>query len=70
MTLPRYEAIAEHWEKVPPLSVSAAAIAQAMGVKREAPKRKGEQDLQGLFETLGGAGFKTEKPTWLQEPTT
>lgn len=76
MTLPRYEAICDHWERIPPLSVSASVIAQSLGAsKPKAKAQKGGQkpqaqgnsvnDRQALFDMLGGAGFSTEKPEWL-----
>lgn len=74
MTLPRYEAICKHWERVPPLAVSAAAIAAKMGVTRPKSKGADEQEKsssrQSLFDMLGGAGFNTETPAWLREATT
>lgn len=75
MTLPRYEAVCAHWERVPPISVSAAAIAASMGVKRQkVGKGAGEQERtanrQGLFDMLGGAGFKSETPEWLRQQAT
>lgn len=70
MTLPRLASIAAHWEKVPPLAVSAAAIAAALGVKRDAPAPTKKQDPQALFDALGGGGFSMEKPTWLTAATT
>lgn len=67
MTLPRYEAICAHWEKVPPLSVSASVIAQSLGATRPKKAAKEEtNDRQALFDMLGGAGFNTEKPEWLR----
>ena len=70
MTLPRYEAICEHWERIPPLSVSASVIAQSLGASKPKPKAQkaqahGTNDRQALFDMLGGAGFSTEKPEWL-----
>lgn len=80
MTLPRLDQIVAHWEKVPPLSVSTAAIASVLGVGRpkvQIPGAPGEdqekQDAQArsLFELLGGGatGFNTERPAWLNKPT-
>ena len=76
MTLPRYEAICDHWERIPPLSVSASVIAQSLGASKPKPKARGGKkgrapeahgvnDRQALFDMLGGAGFSTEKPEWL-----
>lgn len=62
MTLPRMEAIAKHWETVPPLSVSLASIAAALGVKRSDKKETG-QDMGELIGALGGIA---EKPAWLK----
>lgn len=76
MTLPRYAAICEHWDRVPPLAISAAAIAASMGVKREKAKAAADEqeqanNRQGLFDMLGGAaGFKTETPEWLRQQAT
>jgi hypothetical protein len=68
MTIPRLEAIAKHWETVPPLSASVAAIGAALGVTRQraAPKA---QNAQALFDMLGDMPgvVKTEKPEWLRE---
>jgi hypothetical protein len=73
MTLPRFDAIVASWEKVPPLSVSAATIAAQLGAKREKKGGKAandEQNPQQLFEMLGGAaGFSMEKPEWLRATT-
>lgn len=71
MTIPRMEAIAARWSKVPPLSVSVAMIAAALGVKLEQPAAgddtgdaAGEQtgDLQGLVDVFG---LSEGKPEWL-----
>ena len=80
MTLPRLDAIVAHWEVVPPLAVSVAAIASVLGVGRsstKAPAKKSGagaakevQDAQALIDLLGGAGFSTEKPAWLRAETT
>lgn len=70
MTLPRYEAICAHWEKTPPLSVSAWVIAQSLGAKKDGNKRVAadsrgqENDRQALFDMLGASGFSTKKPDW------
>lgn len=69
MTLPRLDVIVAHWKKVPPLAVSVAAIATALGVGREkeAPKKKKTASSAAeLFDMLGGAGFSTSKPEWLK----
>ena len=72
MTLPRYEAICDHWQRVPPVAVSASAIAQYLGAIKldPAPKRKAEpakeQDMAALFEMFGASGFSTSKPDWLR----
>jgi hypothetical protein len=70
MTIPRMEAIAARWSKVPPLSVSVAMVAAALGVKLEQPAPDqtgapaGEQqgDLQGLVDVFG---LSEGKPEWL-----
>lgn len=75
MTLPRWERIVERWNKVPPLAVSVAAIAEVLGVEREptktpAPHRDGkpEQDFTALFDMFGMTpGFAQGKPQWLKE---
>jgi len=72
MTLPRYRAICAHWERSPPLGVTAWAIAQSMGAKKAQPKAKTEEQkgesLQGLLEMMGAgnSGFSAEKPEWLR----
>ncbi len=72
MTLPRYRAICDHWERAPPLGVSTWIIAQSLGAKKAAPKARTEaektESLQGLFEMMGagGSGFSAEKPEWLR----
>jgi hypothetical protein len=74
MTLPRWEVICKHWERIPPLSISVAAIGDRMGVTRPKPRAQADQDKQanrqGLFDMLGGAGFSTETPAWLRQATT
>lgn len=75
MTLPRLEAVLAHWEKVPPLAHSVAAIAKVIGVDYKKgkgapgapPKTRQEEmgNVQELFELLGANGFGTEKPAWL-----
>lgn len=69
MTLPRWETICAHWEKTPPLAVTAWVIAQGLGAKREAPKTRESKvsQAQELMELLGGAGsgFSQRKPEWL-----
>jgi len=73
MTLPRYEAICEHWQRVPPLAVSTWAIAQSLGASKPtaAKKKAGNEeqksnDRQAFLDMLGGAGFKqVGKPEWL-----
>jgi hypothetical protein len=77
MTLPRLDAIVARWEQVPPLSVSAASIAEALGVKREAaaaPRRKPKDEpgddavaAQQLLDQLASMGFSTERPVWLNQ---
>ena len=76
MTLPRYRAICEHWERTPPLGVTAWAIAESLGAKKAGPKRRAEkagmskaaeaENWNGLMELFGnpGAGFSAEKPEW------
>lgn len=63
MTLPRMEAIAKHWEKIPPLSVSLAGIAAALGVKREEKKDESQQNLDELAAIFGGV---SGRPEWLK----
>jgi len=61
MTLSRMEAVAKHWEKVPPVSVSLAAIAAVLGVKREE-----KQEAAGNIEELAGLfGGVSRRPEWL-----
>ena len=60
MTLPRMGAIAKRWEIVPPLSVSVAGIAMALGIKRE-PKKEAEQNVDELAALFGGI---SRKPEW------
>lgn len=63
MTLPRMEAIAKRWETVPPLSVSVAGIAAALGIKREPKKTVAEeQNIDELAALFGGI---SRKPEWL-----
>lgn len=80
MTLPRYHQICEHWKKVPPVAVTAAALARYFGAIGPAPApaagQSGESDeeragkRQALMDLLGGAdGFKQEKPQWLTTST-
>lgn len=64
MTLPRFDAIAKHWERIPPLSVSVAGIAAALGVERKARPSAG-QDM-GELAGLVGSGFTSEIPEWLK----
>lgn len=67
MTLPRMDAIVKHWEVIPPLAVSVASIASALGVKRQGKvEKKAEGSIDELMSVLGGAGFKQEKPEWLR----
>lgn len=67
MTLPRLDVIVEHWKKVPPLAVSAAAIASALGVGREKTAKPARKSSPAeLFDMLGGSGFSTSKPEWLK----
>jgi hypothetical protein len=80
MTLPRFEAICKHWERVPPLAVSAAAIASRMGVVRQQAaaakaERQDDQDRaasrQALVDMVGGAGgINREVPEWLRAAMT
>lgn len=76
MTLPRYEVICAHWERVPPVSVSAAALARRYEAIGAAPKKKGAAEAdrtgqrQALLDMLGGVGFASEKPEWLRAATT
>lgn len=81
MTLPRLEAVVARWQQTPPLSVSVAAIAEAVGVefkKGPAPQQQQrsvrpakKQSPQALFDLLGGAaGIGSEKPEWLRKATT
>lgn len=75
MTLPRYEAICAHWERVPPVSVSAAALARRYEAIGAAPKKKAVAEAdrtnqrQALLDMLGGVGFASEKPEWLRATT-
>ena len=79
MTLPRLDLIAAQWERVPPVSVSAAANAQFLGVGRKAesasaakPKtqERSKQDPSALLELFGVSGFAKEKPAWLKTAQT
>jgi hypothetical protein len=57
-------AIVKRWEVVPPLSVSIAGIAAALGVKRpeKAAAQQGNmEELAGMLGTTLGQG----KPEWL-----
>lgn len=75
MTLPRLEAIFDRWERVPPITVSVAGIADSLGVKFKSLggwRRKrdaGGGDLQALMADLGASGMgarsSKEKPEWL-----
>lgn len=74
MTLPRLAVIAERWERVPPLSVSVACIAQALGAKpgRSSSKRDdaaNEGSMDELMSIMGGGvnGFNSELPQWLRD---
>lgn len=77
--MPRLDAICKHWEKVPPLAVSAAAIASRMGVVRQQAAAKSEQqddqeratNRQALVDMVGGAGgVNREVPEWLRAAMT
>lgn len=82
MTIPRFVAICAHWQKVPPVAVSAARIAEALGVKvapAPASSTAGLQDekeraasRQALVDMIGGAGggVNTEMPEWLRAAMT
>ncbi len=59
MTLPRYQAICDHWARVPPLAVSAAGIAQYLGaIKSQQPAAKQPEERadnrQALLDMFGG----------------
>jgi hypothetical protein len=60
MTLPRMEAVIKRWETVPPLSVSVAGIAAALGIKHE-PKKAPEQNMDELMSLMGGV---SRRPEW------
>lgn len=77
MTLPRYEVICAHWERVPPVSVSAAALARRYEALAAAPRKKAApksddraSQRQSFLEMLGQMGFSSEKPEWLRAATT
>ncbi len=71
--MPRYRAMLDHWQRHPPLGVTAWAIAESLGAKKkpvpvDMKKQQDGSDMQGLLELLGGgdSGFSaTEKPQWL-----
>ena len=78
--MPRYRAICDHWERTPPLSVSAWVIAQSLGAK-PAAKRARKPDVvpdaeragnrQALIDMFGGTpgmGLAKGKPEWLTTP--
>lgn len=67
MTLPRMAAISKHWEQVPPVSITLAGIAAALGVKKP-EKANVQQDMSALMGELGGM-LKGGKPEWLTEST-
>ena len=79
MTLPRLEAICDHWLRVPPMAISASHIAQSLGASKAPAKAKKSEKAkelndasarQELFDMLGGSGFKlTEKPEWQRATT-
>lgn len=54
------EAIAKRWDAIPPLAVSLAGIAAALGVKRESGKDV-EQNMEELAAALGGI---SRRPEW------
>lgn len=72
MTIPRYQAICEHWERIPPVAVSASLIAQSLGAMklRKSTTKAKEDDRastrQSLMDMLGGVGFSKQKPDWLK----
>lgn len=66
MTLPRLDAVARHWKRVPPPSSSIAAIAVALGAVRQGSDAA-RQEPQQLLDALGGTqGFGSEVPEWLR----
>jgi hypothetical protein len=66
MTLPRMAAISKHWDKIPPLSISLAGIAMALGVKKP-EKMTAEKAQSSMDELLGmmGGQLAEGKPEWL-----
>lgn len=74
MTLPRLTAISERWAHVPPLSVTVAGIASALGLRLESSdgkrKLKDETSFEDFVEQMIGAGMKQEgTPEWLKKST-
>lgn len=65
MTLPRMQAFSKRWNVIPPLSVSVANIAVALGMKpKESPQDPGS-NLQEAVDMMGSAGMASGKPDWL-----
>lgn len=64
MTLPRMAAIAKRWEEVPPLSISIAGIAAALGVKKPEKAAMQQQNMEELAGMLGST-LGQGKPEWL-----
>lgn len=57
-------AISKHWEIVPPLSVSIAGIAAALGVKKPEKAGSSQQNMEELAGMLGTT-LQQGKPEWL-----
>jgi hypothetical protein len=63
-------AIGERWKKIPPLSVSVAAIAKGLGMKDPESATPKPVDAAGLDELVAVLGsVSTEKPEWLKTST-
>ena len=58
------EAIAKRWEFIPPLSVSVARVAAALGVELGKQPAK-QNNIQELADVMGVAGMSSELPPWL-----
>jgi len=63
MTLPRMESVMKHWDKIPPVSVTLAGIAAALGVKREEKKEVDAGNIEELARLFGGVS--KGRPEWL-----
>lgn len=64
MTMPRMMAVLKRWEVVPPLSISIAGIASALGIVKREPSRLEDKE-QDFSELIGVLGVSKGKPEWL-----